>query len=192
MNKSGTKVSHCWIPAIMSKDLCHYPVSELLLSGFIEHHYGFGCDNMLEIFAPSSLCVRSLMPWRNLQIWLLPRSFFFARTPKIRRIFRICNVVDRCIWKPFWLFLRILSISGSMQLSSRALYIFPAMEERVIPREILTIPKSPFLGKGGWSLLSFYLSYSGYGGARNVMVIVVGNGHGDSSSNPGREWLHFT
>ena len=28
-------------------------------------------------------------------------------------------------------------------------------------------------------------------GARGVMVIVVGNGHGDSSSNPGREWLHF-
>ena len=23
------------------------------------------------------------------------------------------------------------------------------------------------------------------------MVIVVGNGHGDTSSNPGRDWLHF-
>ena len=31
-----------------------------------------------------------------------------------------------------------------------------------------------------------------WGGARGVMVIVVGNGHGDSSSNPGRDWLHFT
>ena len=29
-------------------------------------------------------------------------------------------------------------------------------------------------------------------GARGVMVIVVGNGHGDTSSNPGRYWLHFT
>ena len=28
---------------------------------------------------------------------------------------------------------------------------------------------------------------SHFGGARSVMVIVVGNGHGDSSSNPGRE-----
>ena len=28
--------------------------------------------------------------------------------------------------------------------------------------------------------------------ARGVMVIVVGNGHGDTSSNPGRYWLHFT
>ena len=28
--------------------------------------------------------------------------------------------------------------------------------------------------------------------ARGVMVIVVGNRHGDTSSNPGRDWLHFT
>ena len=30
------------------------------------------------------------------------------------------------------------------------------------------------------------------GGARGVMVIVVGIGHGDMSINPGRDWLHFT
>ena len=29
-------------------------------------------------------------------------------------------------------------------------------------------------------------------GTRGVMVIVVGNGHGDTSSNPGRDRLHFT
>ena len=29
------------------------------------------------------------------------------------------------------------------------------------------------------------------GGARGVMVIVVGNGHGDTSSNPGGDRLHF-
>ena len=29
-------------------------------------------------------------------------------------------------------------------------------------------------------------------GARGVVVIVVGNGHDDPSSNPGRDWLHFT
>ena len=28
-------------------------------------------------------------------------------------------------------------------------------------------------------------------GARGVMVIVVGNGHGDTISNPRRDWLHF-
>ena len=31
-----------------------------------------------------------------------------------------------------------------------------------------------------------------YQTARGVVVIVVGNKHGDSSSNPGRDWLHFT
>ena len=31
-----------------------------------------------------------------------------------------------------------------------------------------------------------------FGGACSVMVIVIGNGHGDTSSNPGRDWLHFT
>ena len=30
-----------------------------------------------------------------------------------------------------------------------------------------------------------------YGGGR-VIVIFAGNGHGDTSSNPGRDWLHFT
>ena len=30
------------------------------------------------------------------------------------------------------------------------------------------------------------------GGARGVMAIVVGIGHDDTSSNPGRDWLHFT
>ena len=25
-----------------------------------------------------------------------------------------------------------------------------------------------------------------------IMVIVVGNGHGNTSSNPGRDWSHFT
>ena len=30
------------------------------------------------------------------------------------------------------------------------------------------------------------------GGAHGVMVIVIGNGHGDISSNPGQDWLHFT
>ena len=30
------------------------------------------------------------------------------------------------------------------------------------------------------------------GGARGVMVIVVGSGYGDTSSNPERDWWHFT
>ena len=31
-----------------------------------------------------------------------------------------------------------------------------------------------------------------WGGARGVMVIAAGNGQGDTSSNPGRDLLHFT
>ena len=33
---------------------------------------------------------------------------------------------------------------------------------------------------------------SSLGGATGVMVIVAGNGHGDTSSNPELDWLHFT
>ena len=39
--------------------------------------------------------------------------------------------------------------------------------------------------------LTFFASIKHYYGARGVMVIVVGNGHGDTSSNPGRGLLHF-
>ena len=41
--------------------------------------------------------------------------------------------------------------------------------------------------------LNFYGGACGVnGGARGVMVIVEGIGHNDTSSNPGRDWLHFT
>ena len=39
-----------------------------------------------------------------------------------------------------------------------------------------------------WVIILFV----GGGGALSLMVIVVGNGHGDTSSNPGRDGLHFT
>ena len=39
---------------------------------------------------------------------------------------------------------------------------------------------------------NIHIIKSWWGGARGVMVIVVGNGHDDPSSNPGRDWLHFT
>ncbi len=37
-----------------------------------------------------------------------------------------------------------------------------------------------------------WIKYEMKRGARGVMVIVAGNGHGDTSSNLGRDWLHFT
>ena len=46
-------------------------------------------------------------------------------------------------------------------------------------------------------LVSIYMNKQDFAlenleGARGVMVIVVGNGHGDTSSNHWRDWLHFT
>ena len=43
-----------------------------------------------------------------------------------------------------------------------------------------------------YTLYNQMYSKSYGGGARGVMVIVVGIGHDDTSSNPGRDWLHFT
>ena len=40
--------------------------------------------------------------------------------------------------------------------------------------------------------ISLYFSELSWTEHYGVMVIVVGNGHGDTSSNPGRDWLHFT
>ena len=34
--------------------------------------------------------------------------------------------------------------------------------------------------------------FASLAGACGVMVIIVGNEHGDTSSNPGQDWLHFT
>ena len=60
---------------------------------------------------------------------------FFARTPsRILWIVNICEVVDLFLRKPFWFFLRMLSILGSMWFHSRALYILAAMDVSVIPR----------------------------------------------------------
>ena len=47
---------------------------------------------------------------------------FFARTPsRILRMVNICEVVDLFLRKPFWFFLRMLSILGSMRFRSRTL-----------------------------------------------------------------------
>ena len=38
----------------------------------------------------------------------------------------------------------------------------------------------------------FVTEHDWWGGACGVMGIFTGNGHGDTSSNSGRDWLHFT
>ena len=63
-------------------------------------------------------------------------SWFFARAlSRIRRIVKICCVVDLFLRKPlFCFFLSMFSVLGSKQLRSRALHILAAMDVRVIPR----------------------------------------------------------
>ena len=85
--------------------LCLHSESGLLLSCFYisslwPRRFLWG-GRRWEEFAPSSLCVWSYMPWRSRQMILLPQGFF-ARTPKIQRIVKICDVVDRFHRKPFW------------------------------------------------------------------------------------------
>ena len=50
---------------------------------------------------------------------------FFARTPsRILRMVSICEVVDLFLRKPFWFFLSMLSILGSMRFRSRGIVDF--------------------------------------------------------------------
>ena len=51
------------------------------------------------------------------------------------------------------------------------------------------MPKHTWFGLVWFGFMTYQQSN---GGARGVMVIAVGNGHGDLSSKPGRDWLHFT
>ena len=47
---------------------------------------------------------------------------FFARTPSmIQRIVRICDLVDRFLWKSFGFFLRIFAASGRIRLKLNSL-----------------------------------------------------------------------
>ena len=48
------------------------------------------------------------------------------------------------------------------------------------------------VNKNVYIVLSNMYQRRNTGGARGVTVIVVGIVHDDTSSNPGRDWLHFT
>ena len=96
------------------------------------------------VFAPSFLCIWSQMPWQSQQIIMLPLGFLHIH---LQEFVKVCDVMDLFLRKPFWLFLRIFSILGSMWLRSRALYILATMNVSDIPWLFLANPRSPFLGK---------------------------------------------
>ena len=66
----------------------------------------------------------------------------------------------------------------------------PREQNSILVRVLPTIQEMVLHG----SLLKHFFSIIRYvfGGAHGVMVIVAGSGHGDTSSNPGRDSLRFT
>ena len=60
--------------------------------------------------------------------------------------------------------------------------------EKPEPQWLYHLGSYMYVPSVGW----IELKHSSVGGVHGVMVIVVGNGHGDTSSKPGRDWLYFT
>ena len=65
----------------------------------------------------------------------------------------------------------------------------PCRKTEVVSIHLISVSgqKNKILLKTTTSLLYLVINHTFLGGARGVMVIVVGNGHRDSSSNPGRD-----
>ena len=102
---------------------------------------------MLVVYSPSFLkCKKSnaLKKSTNNRVALT----FFNHTPSmIRRVARICDDVDRFLWKAFLFFLRMFSISGKIWLRSKTLKTLAAFAVRVMTLYFLTILKLPFWKK---------------------------------------------
>ena len=71
----------------------------------------------------------------------------------------------------------IVFIVVSADMSSDLLQVFVNSETYTELRNLLNLRGSPVL-------IPLTIIRQQYGGARGVVVIVVGNGHGDTSSNP--------
>ena len=83
-----------------------------------------------------------------------------------------------------------LGLPGILLMCLSALFFIIPRPPSITGAVIVSISTSRFV----YSLiLSIHWLICNYllGGARDVMVIVIGNGHGDTSSNPGRDRLHF-
>ena len=79
----------------------------------------------------------------------------------------------------------VLELWGIWNTSSLPLLPGPLWPGVVAPDWVLS------MGQIEQTILTVISQYF-CGGARGVMVSVVGNGHGDTSSNSRRDWLHFT
>ena len=151
-------MSHCSTPATMQKQSVFPSVERTFTFVFYTASlwlllFLWG-DRRLELFALSFLSLWNQMPIFPLSMEsnALDKftnnrvsSDFFARTlSNIRRIVKICDV-DQFLRKPFWFFRRTFSISSSMLC-----YIVNLIRNgsKGFSSVVLTIPRSPFLGKG--------------------------------------------
>ena len=67
---------------------------------------------MLVVFTPSFLCYIKSNAWEKFMNNIDGSRFFTHPLSKIYGIIRTCKVVDQFLWKPFWFFQRIFSISS--------------------------------------------------------------------------------
>ena len=80
----------------------------------------FGRQYASRIYSIFPLCMESKALVKSTNSNVACR--FFAQMPsRILRMVNICEVVDLFLRKPFWFFLRKLSILGSMRFRNRAL-----------------------------------------------------------------------
>ena len=77
----------------------------------------------------------------------MPQCLFARTLSRIRWIVKIYDVKDRFLRKPFWFFLSIFSILGSVRLRCRALYILAAMDVKGYYTSVV-FWLSSFIGKG--------------------------------------------
>ena len=116
---------------------------------------------------------------------------------------RVCGL-KKCVCK--WVYCSLFyKVRACLSLSLMSLHstipvfllMFDSWESISAPISSHTFAPSklPMVTSNSWLSSFFYprlCSWCNLGGARGVMVIVVGMGHGDTSSNPGRDRLHFT
>ena len=106
---------------------------------------------------------------------------------KNRRFVKIDDIVNRFLRKSFCFFIRMFSISGSMQMSRRVLLIFAAIEGRLYFGSSWLFPDHSSGGKGGCSASFICLLCADYilcssiraGGRRMFFPILLGVIHQD-------------
>ena len=114
-------------------------------------------------------------------VWhLLFSSMNYIRSPKVTRSVYFHCIHNRNI-SPFFFRLEIHSYIHTIEFAVHIAVVFIC---NWLTTLTITLSQIPIING---TILIIYER-----GARGVMVIIAGYGHGDTSSNPGPDWLHFT